>query len=217
MSTDDPRCPECGEKIGQTATYCMHCQADLSDGDDRGWADDLDGGWEDDDPPAHDAHRDLSAGETADRFDGTGRDREPGAGTGESEGDHLLDPDGVVDDTLTAIVGVVGGIVVGIVGTIALAFLTGSGIALPLGFVAWIGSTVYLVRQRTVQGAISRSAYAVAVVLLLVPFVTLSPAVSVDGGLNERVAGFVVLLLLVAIPALFAAGVGYVAGRFTPE
>ena len=29
-TNDDPRCPECGEPIGQTATYCMHCSADLT-------------------------------------------------------------------------------------------------------------------------------------------------------------------------------------------
>lgn len=27
--SDDPRCPECGEEISATATYCMHCYADL--------------------------------------------------------------------------------------------------------------------------------------------------------------------------------------------
>ena len=31
MSNDDPRCPECGEPIGQTTTYCMHCSADLTE------------------------------------------------------------------------------------------------------------------------------------------------------------------------------------------
>ena len=30
MSDADPHCPECGEPIGQTATYCMHCSADLT-------------------------------------------------------------------------------------------------------------------------------------------------------------------------------------------
>lgn len=29
VSDPDPRCPACGEPIGQTATYCMHCSADL--------------------------------------------------------------------------------------------------------------------------------------------------------------------------------------------
>jgi uncharacterized RDD family membrane protein YckC len=30
--SSDPRCPECGGKIAATASYCMHCEADL-DGD----------------------------------------------------------------------------------------------------------------------------------------------------------------------------------------
>ena len=30
IADDDPRCPECGGPIGQTATYCMHCSADLT-------------------------------------------------------------------------------------------------------------------------------------------------------------------------------------------
>lgn len=31
-TSDDPRCPECDEKIAGTAQYCMHCEADLPDG-----------------------------------------------------------------------------------------------------------------------------------------------------------------------------------------
>ncbi|MFB6188903.1 MAG: zinc-ribbon domain-containing protein, partial [Halapricum sp.] len=30
--SDDPRCPECGEKLAATASFCMHCEADLPDG-----------------------------------------------------------------------------------------------------------------------------------------------------------------------------------------
>jgi hypothetical protein len=59
--------------------------------------------------------------------------------------------------------------------------------------------------------------WTVAVVLLLVPFVTLSPAVSVDGGWEERLTSFLVLLLFVSLPVLISVGVGYVAGRFTPN
>ncbi|PSP93386.1 hypothetical protein BRC84_05090 [Halobacteriales archaeon QS_1_68_44] len=29
--SEDPHCPECGEPIGQTATYCMHCSDDSGD------------------------------------------------------------------------------------------------------------------------------------------------------------------------------------------
>ena len=44
-STTDPRCPNCGEPIGRTATYCMHCSADLTE--ERAAADaDDDGVWD---------------------------------------------------------------------------------------------------------------------------------------------------------------------------
>lgn len=42
--SDDPRCPECGGKIAATASYCMHCDADLTadggDGEDTVLSDD---------------------------------------------------------------------------------------------------------------------------------------------------------------------------------
>lgn len=36
---EDPRCPECGEKISATASYCMHCHADLPGDTDEGYED----------------------------------------------------------------------------------------------------------------------------------------------------------------------------------
>lgn len=32
MPRNDPQCPECGEAVSATASYCMHCYADLDDG-----------------------------------------------------------------------------------------------------------------------------------------------------------------------------------------
>lgn len=187
----DPRCPECGSPIGVTATYCMHCSADLTD--ERRAADaDSDGVW------------DASAGGE-------------GTPTDAATGDSLLDPDGLVDDSLTVVVGILGGIVVGVVGTVVLGIVTGSGVGVAFGLVAWLVSTAYLVRQRTVQGAISKSGYAVATVLLTVPLVALSPVVDVEGGLSGRGGLFVVLLLFVFVPAGVAAGVGWLAGRFVSE
>ena len=201
---DDPRCPECGEPIGMTATYCMHCSADLTDeleeadGDGR-WNDSPEAGQQ----PTSSLARRIGAalGVPA----ATGKDTS-----------QLLDPDGFVDDALTAIVGVVGGIVVGAVGTIVLGAVTGNWLALVMGLLAWLGSTVYLVRRRTVQGAIAASAYAVAVVLVAVPVIALSPVVSVDGGYTERGGLFFVLLLFVAVPVLVALAVGWIASRFVP-
>lgn len=193
MSAADPRCPECGGPIGQTATYRMHCSADRTE--ERAAADVDDGGW--------------------DRTTGTGS---PGGSSVAAErGEPLLDPAGPVDDTLTVLVGIVGGLLVGVVGTFVLLVVTGSGWALGLGLVAWLGATAYLVRRRTVQGAVAKSGYALAAVLLSVPVIALSPVVDVDGGLAARGGLFVVLLLFAVVPAAIAAVVGWVASRFVQE
>ncbi|PSP83900.1 zinc ribbon domain-containing protein [Halobacteriales archaeon QS_1_68_17] len=212
-SDADPRCPECGEPIGMTATYCMHCSADLTAERERADTDD-DGDWS----GASDAPNDGWDG-TAEQTDGDGwggaADPVGSSGTGTAGDDgQLLDPDGIVDDTLTVVVGIAGGVVVGIVATIELAFLGGGRLA-PVGFLAWLLSTIHLARQRTVQGAVSRAAYGVAVVLLLVPLIALSPAVEADVG--GRAVGFVVLLVTAGVPAAVAAAVGYVAGRYVPD
>jgi hypothetical protein len=197
--TTDPRCPECGEPIGQRATYCMHCSADLTA--ERAAADvDDDGEWE--------------QSETTSTQGNSAVDAEMATGEGS---DQLLAPDGVVDNTLTVVVGVAGGVLVGVVGTVVLLAVTGSGWALALGVLAWLGSTGYLVRRRTVQGAVAKTGYAVAVVLLLVPVVAFSPAMSVEGGIGERGVTSLLLLLFVAIPAAIAAAVGWVASRFVPD
>jgi hypothetical protein len=192
----DPRCPECGGKIGATATYCMHCSADLTD--ERRAADaDADGVWDGaelDPPQSTDAPTDGDAGATG----------------------GLLDPEGLVDDSLTVVVGILGGIVVGVVGTVVLGIVTGSAAGVGFGVVAWLVTTAYLVRQRTVQGAVSKSGYSVAVVLLLVPLVAVSPVVDVEGGLSGRSGLFVVLLLFVVVPAAIAAGIGWLASRYVP-
>jgi hypothetical protein len=204
--TTDPRCPDCGEPVGTTATYCMHCSADLTG---RGPVDaaDLRGG------TASAGVAASATGDTSVSTD-TGESTETGetGTTTSSEDGGLLDPDGVVDDSLTVVVGVVGGLVVGLVATFALLFFD-AGLAL-LGVVVWLGATVYLVRRRTVQAAVSKAAYGVAVVLLFVPLIPLSPAVETSTG-GDRVVG--VLTVLVGVPALVAAGVGYLASRFVPE
>lgn len=192
-AADDPQCPECGGKIGQTATYCMHCSADLTEELDAADADE-DGAWDASDAPSADAQE----------------------RTATEESEQRLDPDGVLDNTLTVLVGIVGGIIVGAVGTIVLLIATNSGWAVLFGFVTWLGATANLVRRRTVQGAVSRTGYAVAIVLLMVPVIALSPALSVDGGIGERGGLFVVLLVFVVVPACIATGIGWVAAQFIP-
>lgn len=90
---DDPRCPACGEPIGATATYCMHCSTDLTELRDKADTD-ADGYW--------DSNR---WGTVADVVDGFLPDQ---AG--------WFHPDGLIDNTLTVVVGAVGGLVVGVIG-----------------------------------------------------------------------------------------------------
>ena len=229
MSDADPRCPECGGPIGETANYCMHCSADLT-GDADG-----DGAWDDrgttEGATSGGAHASGGSNEGDPNPDATwGPDQSTVPGSrgdpdgpigvptsGEDEGEPFLAPEGLVDDTLTVVVGIGGGLVVGFVGTVALAVTTESGWGILVGVAAWLGSTAYLVRQRTVQGAVAKSGYAVAAVLLLLPLVAFSPAMEVDGGLRGRVTFFVVAFIGVLFPAGLAAGLGYVAGQFVPE
>lgn len=224
-AADDPRCPECGGKIGQTATYCMHCSTDLTE--ERSAAD-ADGNLVWDQVEAGSAksterpNTPPKAASGADRpamF--TGRWLMNALGISVSslseQGGQLLAPAGLVDDTLTVTVGIVGGFIVGVVGTVVMGILTESAWALLFGLVAWLGATAYLVRRRTVQDAVAKSGYAVAAVLLFVPLIALSPTVSMDGGLGDRGGAFLGLLLFVAIPAGFAAVIGWIASQFIPD
>jgi hypothetical protein len=218
---EDPRCPECGEPIGQTATYCMHCSADLTDEQAAADADD-DGLWDSvessvasgEGAPSDAGEDGVGATGDADR-EATGATTETPSFDEAAGGGQLLDPDGIVDDSLTVVVGIAGGLVIGIVGTVVLAAATGSLWAIAFGFLAWLAATAYLVRHRTVQGAISRSAYGVSIVLLLVPVVALSPLMG--GGPEERGGAFVGLFLTVLVPAGITAAIGWIASRFVPN
>lgn len=182
---EDPRCPECGEAIGATATYCMHCSTDLSG---RGAVD------------AGASSTETGSGPTT-------------SDTGDTGG-GMLHPDGLLDDSLTVAVGIVGGFVIGVVVTFVLLIITASAIGL-VGVVVWLVSTAYLVRRRTVQDAISRAAYGVAFALAFVPLIPFSPMVEADAG--GRVVLFVVLVFLVGIPAAVLAGIGYAVSQYVPD
>jgi hypothetical protein len=193
----------------------MHCSADLSD--EKAAADTNDDGtW---DRGAGSSEGDPSVGDEGDAsptynpLENAGGD----AAATTDTGGQVLDPDGIVDNTLTVIVGILGGIVVGIVAIITLAIVTDSPWGVLLGIVAWLGSTGYLVRRRTVQGAIEKSGYAAAVVLLLIPLVAFSPLASVEEGLTGRGLFFLTALAVVSVPAIIAAVVGWTAGRFAPD
>lgn len=212
-TSTDPRCPVCGEPIGVRATYCMHCSTDLTE--ERKAADlDGDGTW---DRPVE-SNPASEGGSAAARIQGTIADRLNGDAASEGTADgQLLDPDGIVDDTLTVVVGIAAGVVVGVILTVELLAMTGSPWALLAGLVGWLGATAYLVRRRTVQGAVAASGYAIALVLLLIPVVAFSPIASVEGGLAGRGGLFLALATFVVVPVLVAALLGWVASQFVPE
>jgi len=217
IDPEDPHCPECGEPIGQTATYCMHCSADLTE--ERAAADaDEDGVWDGAEVQPDETGTGSGAGaiESGDSsVDSPSPSSEAGGGSTPAD-DQLLDPDGVVDNTLTAVVGIGIGLVVGAVGTTVLLALTGSVWALLFGLCVWLGSTVYLARRRTVQDAIAKGGYTAAVVLLVVPVIAFSPLMDVEGGVEGRGSAFLALFVFVAVPAGIAAVIGWVASRFAP-
>lgn len=140
----------------------------------------------------------------------------PGDGDpGESTPGLRLTPDGLVDDTLTAVIGVVGGLVVGVIGTVLLLILTDSAVGVWVGLLGWLVATAHLVTRRSVQQAVSTAAYGVALALLLVPFVVLAP--TNDADLGARVVVFATLLGAMILPAAAIAGVGVVASRYVPD
>ena len=182
----------------------MHCSADLTEERERADAND-DGRWDG-------FNRDGSA----DAADGSSPTAAMSGTTDPTEGGGaLLDPSGLVDNTLTVMVGLGGGLVVGFIGTVVLVAVTESLWAFPVGILVWLFATAYLVRRRTVQEAIAKAAYSVALVLVFIPLVAFSP--TSGGDLVERITEFGELLLITGIPAGIAASVGFLVSRFVPE
>ena len=206
--TDDPRCPECGDPIGATATYCMHCSADLTQQRARDDADG-DGYWDVQTGPSG-AARETAWGTERGRSELDG-DASPVADSG-----SWLDPSGIVDDTLTVVVGIAGGLVVGVVGTGSLLLITANDWAVLGGAVAWIASTAHLVRQPTIVEAVQRTAYATAAVLLLVPLIAFGPTTT-ETDLGVRFVLFATMLGGLAVPAALLAGIGLALGHFWPQ
>ena len=194
VDAPDPRCPECGEPIGMTSAFCMYCSAELTE-----------------------YSEDTILG-TDEQRDDTQRSSPPHASTpieNATSGAQLLDPDGAGSTFLTAGVGLVGGFVVG---TLLLVFVTGmlsATLGIATGFLVWLGTTIYFAKRRTVQEAVSKAAYGVALSLLLYALIPFSSTWEANS-LSTRLTDFVILLVILAIPVGIIAGVGYLASRYVP-
>ncbi|EMA54589.1 zinc ribbon domain-containing protein [Halococcus thailandensis] len=196
VDAPDPRCPECGEPIGMTSAFCMYCSADLTE-----------------------YSEDTILG-TDEQRDDTQRSSPPHASTpieNTTTGERpLLDPDGAGSTFLTVVVGLVGGFVIGV---LLLVFVTGmlsATLGIATGFLVWLGTTIYFARRRTVQEAVSKAAYGIALALLLYALIPFSSTWEANS-LSTRLTDFVGLLVILAIPVAVVAGVGYLAGRYVPE
>lgn len=233
MSQDDgPFCPECNEPVSPTSSYCMHCYADLP------WAEDgadahSSGGTtgersrspaatgEQAGGPAAESGTAVEYGDSPSVNESVADVGSDGAAVGEGGvTDHvpdgpLLDPEGLADNVLTILVAIVGSLVIGFVGFMVLVILTESAWAVPVGILAWLFGLAYLARQYSVQETVAKTFYGVAVVLLTLPLVTLSPGI--DESLADRATLFGAMLISVAIPAGISAAIGYALLWFAPE
>lgn len=196
MNVDDPRCPECGEPIGMTSAYCMHCSADLTEDPSQADAGD-DGDWTDTSRPS------------------TQQAPAPSENAATSD-EPLLDPEGLVDNSLTVVVGIIGGFVIGFIELFVGTALLSVGIGFAIGILVWLGVTTYLVRLRTVQAAISKAAYGIAIAIMPFSLIVFSSAWE-SSSVGTRITEFSIVLVFCVVPAAIIAGVGFLVGRFVPE
>jgi hypothetical protein len=195
VKANDPRCPECGGPIGMTASYCMHCSTDLTEEREREQVDaDADGEWNGTNSPSSTPQASVPTEDT------TGSE-------------SLLDPDGLLDNSLTVVVGIIGGLVIGLIELLVVTGVLSVGWGFAVGILAWLGATAYLVQRRTVQEAISKAAYGIAIAIMSFPLIVFSSTWDT----NTQGLDFVILAVICAFPAAIVAVVGFVAGRFIPD
>jgi hypothetical protein len=195
MATD-PRCPECDEPVGTTATYCMHCDAEFDAPVDAG-----------------DTDSEIARGDTGTQ---TSDDTVDGAGTAESDRSvrtdlttweqrlsRWLGPDGWIDDSLTVLLAIGAGLVIGPLTIIVLALLRGSLWSLAVGFVVLNGSIAHLANQRTVYGTVRGGCFGISALLVVLPvgfiiWISENPLRQLNVFLAfELTVGFVVVPLVV--------------------
>lgn len=172
-----------------TSAYCIHCSADLTEDRERTDTDEKNPTSRPSSPQAPSPAEDTAGGGS------------------------LLDPDGLLNTLLTIVVGLIGGIVIGLLGWFAVSSVLSIGLGIVAGVFVWLGATAKLVRCRTVQEAVSKASYGVAIGIMLVPLIVFDP--SWDAG--TRAQDFVILAVICAFPAAIVGIVGFLAARFVPE
>lgn len=196
----DPRCPTCGEPVSATASYCLHCEADLPTADG---------------PPTDSTTSDAVESTTT-------VDTTTAAGATTTADADAATPDdssgptgatGLLDDAATFVVALAAGLVSGLAILATTALLIPGGGPFVVAVVVWLAVTNYAGRTPTVVGAVRRGGYAVAASLALVP-VAAGLAGSVEPAtLEGRLFTVVFLGAFVWPVAAVVAGVGFAVGR----
>ena len=193
MENGDPTCPGCGEPVSRTASFCIHCHADL---DGRG---DVDA-----------AVVDMSEGVGR----GTAGTPTDAATTDDDRG--WFHPESTLDDVSTVAVGAVGGLAVAAPTTVLGLVYARSALWFFAFPVLWVAVWLYVAYTRSVFGAARKAAYLLAPVLAACPLFWFGPALQ-GGDLGGRVVG-TLLTALVAVPlAVGVAGLGYWLGGMAPD
>lgn len=188
----DPRCPECDEPVGATATSCMHCDAEFPRpaGVDPDDADTIT--WTVDD---HDTDSDS-----------TRRDASPA-------GDTDDDPTQLVPGVIRGLIGVAAAPIFGIWALIVVGALTTGTVGLIAGVLVWIALTVDLVRRPTIFEVFQHLCYTTAILLVLTPFIALTDAAK-GGTFLGQVILFVIAEVIFGVIAAGLGGIGYRLGQY---
>jgi hypothetical protein len=226
----DPRCPTCGEPVSATASYCMHCEADLPAagfGDPEsatGTVDDAPMDEADPGMPTRDDDEDdatgAPGGSTTRSLFGTAGERSSRtraarerAGERADEAAAWLDPDSLLDDVSTLMVAVVTAVVTLGLGTMLTYGLLPSVVddASPwIALAATAGAGLWVGRTRSVFGAARKAGLVVAGQIALVP-VAFVAATSWES-VGDAIGGVVVVGIFLWPAAAVVAGVGWVLG-----
>lgn len=196
--TTEPRCPECDKSVGIRSSYCMHCGAEYES------------------PVGVESDQDvIDTQESNDLTTETGdQDSRQSTrfelSTWEQRLRTWIGPDGWIDDSLTIVIAIGAGLLMGPLAGLIVAMATGSLWSLGIGVVVWLGATAYLANHRTVYGAVRGGCFGVAGLLFIVPiffiyWVSESPLNKLDVFFS-----FELMVSLIGIPLLI---IGVLSGR----
>lgn len=208
--------------MSATASYCMHCDADLDGTDDEAVESAV---------IEFDAESVTTEEATGEPPGGTVEERgaERRSGSGETAPDPRtaredagaddrgwLHPDSLLDDVSTGAVGIVAGLIVGFLAMVLALLATGSALAFLVGPVGWVGAGLYVGWTRSVFRAVRKACYLIAPTLAALPLFWFGDAPQ-GGDVGGRIVAFVLSEAVVLPVALVLVGVGYWIGGKAPD